>query len=329
MAKSANQKLKILYLLKILYEKTDDKHGISMNEIVSSLEKYDIMAERKSIYSDFLELERMNIIVEKFQEGNKHLYSLDTRIFELPELKMLVDVVQSAKFITKKKSDELIKKIERFASKYESNSLQRQVYVADRVKTMNENIYYNIDGIHEAINTNKKITFKYYEWNISRELEPRRDGKLYSTSPWALTWDDENYYLISYDDVEEKTKYFRVDKMKQIEVSAEPREGRKEFENFDLAKFSKRTFGMFGGNVVKVGIEVKNDKIGIMFDRFGKDITVIKVDDEHVKVLVDVSLSNQFIGWVISLGDCVKLVEPTRVVDMMKAEIKRLNDTYL
>lgn len=187
MAKGNNQKLKILYLIKILSEKTDETHSITMQEIISSLKAYGISAERKSIYNDIESLRMFGMDIIGEQKDRTYYYHIGKRKFEIVELKLLVDSVQSAKFITAKKSNELIKKIEGLASRYEASQLQRQVYVSERVKTMNESIYYNVDKIHTAISANSKITFQYYQWDIHKKMILRKDGALYKVSPWALS----------------------------------------------------------------------------------------------------------------------------------------------
>ena len=216
MPKSSNQKLKLIYLMKILLERTDETHSITMPEIIEALAAYDISAERKSLYNDIENLRVYGLDVIGTQEDRTYSYHIGNRQFELAELKLLVDSVQSAKFITAKKSNELIKKIEGLASKYEASQLHRQVFVTGRVKTMNESIYYNVDRIHTAIAENSRITFQYFQWNVDKKMELRHDGALYEVSPWSLSWDDENYYLIAYDSNEGIIKHFRVDKMLYI-----------------------------------------------------------------------------------------------------------------
>ena len=198
MAKGPNQKLKLLYLMKIFMEETDDAHGLTMPELIGKLNAYGVNADRKTLYQDMEELRTFGLDIIGEQEGRKWYYYLGAREFELPELKLLVDSVQSAKFMTDKKSSELIHKIESLASRYVAKKLQRQVFITGRVKTMNESIYYNVDRLHEAIGTDSQIRFKYYQWNVNKEMELRRDGEWYQTSPWSLRWDDENYYLIAY-----------------------------------------------------------------------------------------------------------------------------------
>lgn len=328
MAKGQNQKLKLLYLAKILYEHTDDRHGLTMPEILSFLREYGVSAERKRLYTDIEDLCRFGLDVIKEKRNRKCYYYLGNRSFELAELKLLVDSVQSSKFITAKKSNELINKIESLTSKYEAKQLQRQVFVAGRVKTMNESIYYNVDKIHTAINDNLKISFHYFQWNVNKNIELRHDGKMYEISPWALTWAEENYYLIGYDSEVEQIKHYRVDKMLHIEVGTEQREGEEYFSKFDMAVYSKRIFGMFDGKSEIVKIECENKFAGVIIDRFGKNVNLIKQDDEHFTVNVDVAVSDHFLGWIIALGTGVKIVSPNEVVKKMKQRIDELQSMY-
>lgn len=329
MAKGANQKLKLLYLMKILMEKTDETHGITMPEIIASLEAYGVSAERKSIYSDMENLRLYGIDIIGEQVDGSYSYYIGNRQFELAELKLLVDSVQSAKFITAKKSNELIKKIESFGSKYEASQLHRQVYVSERVKTMNESIYYNVDIIHTAIGSNSKITFQYFQWDVNKKMVLKRNGERYSLSPWALTCSNENYYLIAYDSQEAKIKHFRVDKMLKINITGEKREGRDSFNQFDMGIYEKKMFGMFTGEEQSVKLLCKNYMAGVMIDRFGKDVILNKVDDEHFVANVKVVVSIQFLSWVMGLGEGVKITGPESVVEQMKEEVKRLGNMYL
>lgn len=314
MPKSANQKMKLLYILKILTEKTDESHCLSAQDIITQLAAYDVRAERKSIYDDIecLIFYGYDIVNVKARSGGG--YYLASREFELPELKLLVDAVQASRFITQKKSRELISKIEKLAGPYEGKQLQRQVFVAGRVKTENESIYYNVDRIHKAIQDNAPVTFLYLAWNMNKELTPRRDGKKYRISPWVLTWQDENYYLIAYDDEEERIKHFRVDKMSHItELSRESRKGVEAFREFDIAEYTNRTFGMFGGESEMVSLQLPESMIGIILDRFGKDIDIRRLKGNRVSVRVKAAISGQFYGWLTGLGAEVVLTGPEQV----------------
>lgn len=319
MSSGMNQKFKFTYLMKIMLEKTDDEHSLTMPQIMEELEKYDVTAERKSIYTDFQDMtEKFGVEIIKEQIGRETYYHVEAREFELAEVKLLIDAIQSSKFITQTKSRELITKIKSFVSEHQAKQLQRQVYINDRVKTMNESVYYNVDDIHTAINQNKKIRFKYFKWDINTKLVPRHNGDWFIVSPWALTWDDENYYMVAFDDLDSKIKHYRVDKMMHISIEEEKRSGRDVFRNFDMAEYSKATFGMYQGQKAKVKIQFANYMCGVFIDRFGKDISFRPIDDEHSEFHVDVNVSPQFFGWIFSLGKDVKVTGPSEVVERMK-----------
>lgn len=328
MSRGTNQKLKLIYLMRILLEKTDDKHSLTMAEILQELARYDITAERKSIYADFESLRLYGIDIISEQRNRTVYYHVGSRDFEIAELKLLVDAVQSSKFITEKKSRQLIKKLEGFASQHEAKELHRQVYVHGRIKTMNESIYYNVDKIHQAIGKNVQIVFQYFQWNVEKEMELRHNGAFYQISPWELIWDDENYYLVGYDNNAGRMKHFRVDKMLKIGLSEEKREGKEFLEKTDMAAYSRKRFGMFDGREETVKLECENRFAGVIIDRFGKDVSMRKIDDEHFVANIDVAVSGQFIGWVIALGAGVKVAGPQSVVDYMNQEIDRLIKQY-
>ena len=328
MPKGTNQKFKLYRLAQIMMKKTDEEHYITMPEIKEALAEYDITADRKSLYNDRRDLEILGIEVEGEQDGNRYHYHVVNRPFELPELKLLVDAIQSSKFITEKKSNSLIKKLETMVSEYDAQKLQRQVYVSGRIKAMNESIYYTVDAIHNAISENKKIRFQYFQWNVKKEPQLRHGGAWYHISPWGLSWDDENYYLVGFDSEAGLIKHFRVDKMLRIALSNETREGREHFKKLDMADYARKSFGMFGGEEETVKLQVSNGLAGVIIDRFGKDVMMIPVDEDHFNVSVDVHVSRQFLGWVFSLGESVRILGPEAVVDQMKAETQRLIGQY-
>lgn len=328
MPKGTNQKFKLYRLAQIMLEKTDEEHFITMPEILAALGEYDITADRKSIYTDLKDLEKLGIEVEGEPVGNRYHYHVINRPFELPELKLLVDAIQSSKFITERKTTALIRKLEKLVSKYEAMKLQRQVYVSGRIKTMNESIYYTVDAIHNAISENKKIQFQYFQWNVKKEMELRHNGAYYNISPWGLSWDNENYYLVGYDSDADKIKHYRVDKMLHIQMSDEKREGKEHFQKMNMAEYARKSFGMFGGKEQQVKLLVENSLAGVIIDRFGKDVMFIPADEKHFTVNVDVRVSRQFLGWIISLGEGVKIVAPDEVVAQMKKEIERLVRQY-
>ena len=328
MPKGMNSKFKLYRLAQIMLERTDETHYITMPEIMAALKEYDITADRKTIYADLKDLYELGIEVEGEPVGNRYHYHVVSRSFELPELKLLVDAIQSSKFITARKTNALIKKLETLVSKYDATKLQRQVYVSGRIKTMNESIYYTVDAIHNAISENKKIKFQYFQWNVKKEMELRHNGAFYHISPWGLSWDDENYYMVGYDSDAQTIKHYRVDKMLKIQMTDEMREGKEHFKKLDMAEYSKKSFGMFGGSEQKVKLLVNNYLAGVIIDRFGKDIMMIPTDKDHFTVNVDVHVSGHFLGWIISLGEGVKILGPDEVVDQMRNEIERLSKQY-
>lgn len=327
MAKSYNQKMKILYLMQAFLERTDEAHVLSMQELIEILAGYGIRAERKSIYDDIeaLRVYGLDIIYKKEPPSG---YYLAGRNFELPELKLLVDVVQSSKFITERKSAELIKKLEGLTSHYEAQQLQRQVFVANRIKTMNESIYYNVDKIHGAILADVKITFRYFEWTVEKQMHLKKSGDEYCISPWALTWADENYYLIGYDEEADMVKHYRVDKMLSIELTEEKRVGKEHFADFNTANFAKKTFGMFGGEEQELRLEFENRFVGVVIDRFGKDAAIRKADETHFIVRVKVAVSPQFFGWLSGLGAGARIVSPQRVQQEYRKFLQELLNQY-
>ena len=314
MARSANQKIKILYLMRILLERTDDDHGMTLEEISNALLECGVEAERKTLYDDLEVLRVFGLDIEKRKDKTVR-YHVVSREFELPELKLLVDAVQSSKFITHKKSNELIKKIESFTSRYEASQLQRQVFVSNRIKTMNESIYYTVDYIHDAINSNVKVSFQYFSWNVKKEKALRHNGERSVVSPWALTWDDENYYMIGYDHISGLVKHYRVDKMLNIQLTDEKRDGAELFKNFDMAVYSKETFGMYGGKEQTVTLRCNNRIAGVIIDRFGTNLPFSNVTDTHFEIRIKVHTSPLFYSWLMSFGADITILGPGEVID--------------
>lgn len=298
--------------MKVLLEKTDEDHTITVNEIISELNSLGISAERKSVYDDLELLKLFGLDIEK-RKTKTHDYYIASREFELPELKLLVDSIQASKFITYKKSMELIKKIETLTSKYNASNMRRQVHVCNRVKSMNESIYYNIDRLHQAISENKKISFEYFDWSVNKEKVFRKDGGKYITNPISLCVDCENYYLIAYSDKWADFVHYRVDRMVNIELLEENRIIPK--EEFDLGKYVKPVFGMYDGEITEVSLQFSNSLVGVVIDRFGKDVIIIKADDEHFIVRVSVAVSPTFLSWVIGFGSNAKVISPSSVAD--------------
>lgn len=328
MAKAANQKLKLMYLADILRERTDEKHFISMREIIEALKAYGVSAERKSIYDDFETLRTYGLNIEGEKIDGRYVYHLLEHHFELAELKLLVDAILASRFITARKSKLLIDKLCALTSRYEAKQLKRELFVTERIKTENESVFYNVDAIYTAINADSKLDFKYYEWSLAKKLELRRNGEKRGINPLALIWDDENYYLVAYDGAAGKLKHYRVDKMRDIVVTGEYRDNKEAYSDIDMVAYAKKMFGMFSGAEMTISMECANEMVGVIIDRFGTNLMIVPKSDERFSVHFTVQLSKQFLAWVFSLGDKVKIVSPSEAVEAMRGEAKRLAEQY-
>lgn len=315
MAKSEKQKLKLLYLLDLLRDRSDEKHPISTQQIIAHLEKQGIRAERKSIYDDVLCLQEYGIDIEQ-RKGRTGGYYMASRDFELPEIKLLVDAVQSSRFLTQKKSLELIGKLEKLAGRHDAGSLQRNVVVSGRVKNMDECIYYNVDAIHDAIASNSQITFRYFEWGTDKQRHFRE--KEYTASPYALVWNDENYYLVAHSDRHGLTHY-RVDKMVNIVQTGKVRYVDEELKKLDISEYGRNVFSMYGGDRVSVKMRFHNSLAGVVIDRFGRDSMLIPDGADHFTFTTTVSVSPTFLGWLGQFGKKARILYPQSVVEQHKA----------
>lgn len=324
MAKSANQKLKLLILKDYLLRNSDEKHPVTIPQIIEELRRYDIKAERKSLYDDLEALRVYGLDIVQ-SRGN---YYVGQRNFETPELKLLVDSIQSSKFITEKKTMSLIKKLEELASMYDAQLLERQVYVRNRVKSMNESVYYNVDSIADAINQDRAIRFKYFEYTVTKERRIRRNGDWYVVSPFALMWDDENYYMVAWDADAGSLKHYRVDKMLEITALKDARKGKEAFAEVDMAAYAKKTFGMFTGQDRSVRLRFKNILAGAVFDRFGRDVMLIPDGEDHFVVTLDVAVSPQFYSWVFGFGTDVEILSPDDIRERAADLAQQIADQY-
>ena len=298
MPRSQNQKLKLLYLMRFLLQNSDEAHPVGIAQMVDELAAHGIAAERKSLYADLDALREFGLDVVQAR-GKTVGYYIGTRDFELPELKLLVDSVQSSKFITQKKTLSLIRKIESLASVHDAVLLQRQVYVRNRVKSMNESVYYNVDEISSAITGDKKIRFRYFEYTVDKERRYRHDGAFYEVSPWALMWDDENYYMLAFDAAAGQIRHYRVDKMAQISACETFRDGKEAFARLDMSA-----------------------------DRFGRDVMLIREDDEHFSVTISAVVSPQFYAWVFGFGAEAEILSPAHVRKGMADMAREVAEKY-
>ena len=328
MAGTANQKLKTLYIKRLLETETDAEHGVTLERIISYLASYGISAERKSIYSD-LDLLRTFGMDIGTRRGKHTEYMLLSRDFELPELKLLADAVGASRFITRKKSLELIRKISQQASVHEAKELQRQVFVEKRVKMMNESIYYYIVAIHAAINGGNQLAFKYFSYGVDKTRVYHRDGAEYNVTPLALLYSDDNYYLAAYSPDREAISNYRVDRMDQVAVMDRPREDNDVIRGFDPAEYIGSQFSMFGGVKSSVDIVFHNSLSTVVLDRFGTDLRMVPVDDDHFFITTEVEISPAFFSWVFMFGQRARIVGPAEVEDAFATMVESVADNYL
>ena len=328
MAKGANQKSKLLVLYQLLLERTDEDNPLSTQQIIEYLEQNGIGAERKSIYADMETLRDMGVDVQS-RKGRGAGWFIGERDFQLAELKLLMDAVQSSRFITQRKSDALIRKLEGLASKPQARQLQRQVYVSGRIKTMNESIYYNVDKLHAAIAARKVITFKYFDYDMKKEKVFRQEGRRYTVTPFGLIWDSENYYLAAYDHNKGQLRHYRVDKMWEIALTTLPRQGEREFEGFNPADYTRKHFGMYRGEEVNVKLRGRANMVNVVLDRFGQDVILIPDGEEHFTVTLPVVVSPQFFGWLFGLDGGLEIVHPQNVVEKYREHLRRQAEQYL
>lgn len=313
MSKSSNQKTKLLHLARMLLRQTDEDHPLTVPQIIEGLARQDVKAERKSIYDDLEALRLFGLDIQS-RKGRSPGWFIGGRDFELPEVKLLMDAVQSSRFITQKKSDALLRKLEGLASVHQAGQLQRQVYVAGRIKVMNESIYYNVDKLHTAIAGQKAITFKYFDYDIARNKVFHREGKRYVVSPYGLIWNSENYYLVAFDHAHRELRHYRVDKMTEIVVTGLDREGKEQYPDFQLAEYGQKHFGMYSGQEMKVTLRGRRDKASLVWDRFGQDVILVPDGEEHFTVTLPVVMSPQFFGWLLGLDGSVTLIGPRQAV---------------
>lgn len=329
MPKISGQKKKLILIKDYLLECTDESHGVTISDIISYLEHNGVPASYQSVKDDILLLYDLGMDIEI----GKYI-SVMSREFELPELKLLVDCVQASKFITEKKTTELTNKLCTLCSKYEAEGLKRQVH-RNRIKSMNESVHINISQLVDAIGYSREITFKYMQYTLNKNMELRRGGKEYKAKPKAIVYSDDNYYLVAEDSETKTTKHYRVDKMQNIafrelpyQFSAWSRPRRKTF-NFDTAQYAKENFAMYGGELKRVTMQFSNDLIGVVIDRFGKDIPILKVDDKHFETTVSVAVSPQFFAWVFGLAGGAKITAPKEVRNEMRRMLKGNHEMYI
>jgi len=326
MAKSPNQKLKLLYLRDFLLESTDDNHPATIKDMIDMLASHDIQAERKSLYDDLRLLGSDGYGMDIIHDSRS--YHVGSRDFELQEVKILVDMVQSSNFIPAKKTKVLIEKLEKLASRYDGQKLQRQVFVRNRVKNMTESVYINVDKISEGINTDRQLEFQYYTYTVQKKRELRHGGKIHNVSPFALIWVDQNYYLLGWNHETTEMRHYRVDRMTNITVTPRPRDGKKTFEKTDMSTYTSKVFSMFTGSETKVRLRFSNKLTDPVLDRFGTEVILVPDGDDHFTVTLDIVVSPQFYAWLTPYGTDAEVLYPQHVRDGFRQHLQEILSLY-
>lgn len=318
-----NNKTRILLILDILKKNTDEDHALKAADILERISAEGLKCDRKTLYDDINSLMDAGVDIIHEPGGG---YKLLSRDFEDVEIRLLVDAVYSSKFISSQKTKVLAGKLKTLTSESQASSITRQIYSSDS-KTPNEDVLYNVDSLSRAIQDNKQVSFEYLVWGANKKLVTKGD-KIRILSPWALIWQDQNYYLMAYDDAAGKMKHFRVDKMRNVSVTDSLRKGREEFESLDMSEYLESTFSMYGGKQETVTLDFPEELIGIAYDRFGTDVKQRPGDKGRILVRTKCYVSNQFYGWLSGLGGDVKLVSPDSVVSSYRSFLKDLIKLY-
>ncbi len=339
MPRTQNQKLRILYIAQYFLEFSDRNHAVNASDIKDYLEKdCKVSCERRSIYRDIAALrDEFGMDIDGVQGGK---YKLLSRQFDFEDLLLLAQCVYATKFISKSKAEELVQTLCEFCSMYEKDKLEAEVFLCDRVKTTEENILSIIDKINYAMSTKDegkprtptKITFKYMKYkinNLHSQVE-RRQGAVYKVSPYKLIINEGNYYLLAFDDRYQQMRTYRIDRMKEVKVTKEPRDGAEAFAEIDLSTYTKRVFSMYGGENKHVSIRFISSLLGVVIERFGtgSDVFYRPDDAHHFIVTSDVEVSDQFYSWVCSFRKSATIISPPEVVEGMKKFLSDIESKY-
>jgi len=321
--RQSNQKLKLLYLMRLFQEETDDKNGLTMPQIIEALEEWGISAERKAIYRDIEALQEYGLDIRKLKRAPVQ-YALVKRDFSAAELMMLADTVQSSHCLTQSKSDHLVNVIKTLGSRSQAKNLHRRMHVGGRIKMQNESVFNNIDSIQEAISAKRKITFYYVKYDLHKNQVLQHNGEIYCETPVYLMYVDSFYYVVTYSDHYEHFTHFRVDRMQDIQVTDQSATKNPEIANFDPAEYERQLFGMYGGEPQSLVLTVEEHAMSNVIDRFGKEVTVTKIEDKQAFVHVTVIESPVFYGWLSQFGGAVRIASPAASAKAYKEYIAGL-----
>lgn len=317
-----NSKLRMLCILELLRNETDENHTLTLQEIEQALrERWGLDGYRITIQKDIAALISAGYDIEVLR-STQNRYYFSGRAFELPELKLLIDAVESSKFITEKKSRVLTEKLTRLAGRYEAAGLKRNISIADRIKAGNEQIYYIMDVLNDAINQKKKVSFLYYEYTAGKEKKLKNDGEAYVFSPYTLTWNGDHYYVVGWSDKHGKIATFRVDRIYRVpellERSAVPRP-----RNYSIGDFAEKAFQLFDSEHARVELLCENDMMNTVLDHFGDKVSPVQQDEEHFSFTAEVSLSPTFFAWIFEFGGAIKILSPQSAKDAYRELLEK------
>lgn len=322
MAGKPDSKLKTLYVKQILETDSDEDHILNANDIAALLlSRYGIECERKSIYKDMEVLEEFGMDIVKTVSPKKG-YFLASREFEPVEIRLLSDAVQAADFITRKKTQEMLKKIEGLASVHQANVLKKQVYIDRRNKSRNESVFYNIDRLDTAIRERKKVSFIYTRRRLDEKFAASKERKIFRVSPYGLIWTNDRYYLVCNNEKYDNLMNVRIDRISKVELLDEPARSVSEVSaykvRFDPADYAQKTFNMFSGVPEIIELKCDNELLENMFDRFGEQADTRVADDHSFFLRTEASVNHGLVGWILQFGDQIRVTQPKALRDMVQ-----------
>ncbi len=322
-------KIKLIKILEILHEFSDENNPMDTYDILSKLEQLEIKCDRRTLASDIELLNQYGyeIMISK-EIGKSTHYYIDDRKFDIPELKILIDAIQSASFITPKKTKILIDKIASLNGKHQSEILKNNLVEYNASKRYNEQIYYNINEIEKALQLHKKISFVYFDYDKDLKQVLRHQGKRYYVNPVTTICAMNNYYLICYDDYHDKINHYRIDKMKEVELTRHDIIVTNAIKEFDLKKHCSQVFGMYVGEKEKIILDIDSSLIETIIDKFGTDIKLQELHNKKLRLSAYAQISVPFINWCMGFGNKLKVIAPNHLVRDIKNHIKEINDLY-
>lgn len=329
MGKENFSKIKLLKLWEILKQESDEDHPLSTGEVLDRLAKYGIQCDRRTLYKDIAVLNRFGYEVLYVHGQHSNLYYVVDRSFDVPELRVLIDAVQAASFITAKKTTELVDKIACLGGSNRAEILKRNIVEFNTTKHSNESIYYSINTIEDGIFSGRKISFQYFDLDCNGKRKFRKEGERYIVNPESMVFANDNYYLVCYDDKHKNTASYRIDRMFDVRVTDVPINESARPKGLNVSEHRKQSFSMFGGRTVTVSFEADANLLDAVYDKFGEKTPVVAEKNGKIRFTAAVQLSPVFFGWCCTFGSKLKIIAPESVVNEMKAHMVEITEMYL